>query len=268
MSPTPGVSEEDRRAHLETAELEVVGRFADASNATLLVRLRAPGGVWPELPVDDAGGLAIADLPADGFGVWKPRLGEAPLWDFPDGTLHRREVAAYEVDRLLGTGLVPLTVVRGDDVPHGPGALQRFVPHDPQAHYFTLLERGDDAVVAQLRAMVVLDLVLDNADRKGGHVLLEGDRVRLVDHGVCFHPEPHLRTVAWHFAGEPVPEELRSPVARLADLLAGRDPATDALRDLLDDVEVTRLRERCEEVAGLERFPAPAGPRSTPWPLL
>jgi uncharacterized repeat protein (TIGR03843 family) len=262
------VSEEERRTRLETAELEVIGRFATASNATLLVRLREPGGSWPALPLDRDGSLAIADLPADGFAVYKPRLGEAPLWDFPDGTLHRREVAAYEVDRLLGFDLVPLTVTRGDDAPHGPGALQRFVPHDPEQHYFTLLDEGHETVVAQLRAMVVLDLVLDNADRKGGHVLLEGERVRLVDHGVCFHPAPHLRTVGWHFAGEPIPADLREPVARLAALLAADDPAVAPLHGLLDTLELDRLRQRCEGVAARTAFPEPEGDRPYPWPLL
>lgn len=252
---------------LRTAELEVVGRFAAASNATLLVRLRDPDGDWPVLPLDDDGELRLPDLDASGFAVYKPQRGEAPLWDFPAGTLHRREVAAYEVDALLGWDLVPRTVTR-EDAPHGVGAVQRFVPHDPTAHYFTLLEAGAPAMLAQLRRMVLFDLVIDNADRKGGHVLVEGERLRLVDHGVSFHVEPKLRTVAWHFAGDPVDPADRASVADLAAVLAAGDARTAPLRDLLSPPEHDRLLERARTVAALDHYPAPQGPRPYPWPLL
>ena len=261
------IAEAGRADRLRTAELEVVGRFASASNATLLVRLREPGGAWPVLPLDDDGDLALDAVTADGFAVYKPQLGEAPLWDFPTGTLYRREVAAYEVDRLLGWDLVPLTVVR-EDAPHGVGALQRFVPHDPDRHYFALLEEGAQEVLAQLRRMVLFDVVIDNADRKGGHVLDEAGRLRLVDHGVSFNVEPKLRTVAWHFAGERVPQRDRDDVARLVEVLDAEDERTAQVRQLLLAEEVERLRERAREAAVMARFPAPAGPRPYPWPLL
>lgn len=250
---------------LREVELDVVGRFTTASNATLLVRLKQQDGSWPELPSDE-GGASLTALSPWEFAVYKPLAGEAPLWDFPEGTLHRREVAAFEVDRLLGWDLVPLTVLR-DDAPHGVGSLQRYVPHDPAEHYFTLLEEGRDAIVAQLQRMVLLDLIIDNADRKGGHVLLEGDRVRLVDHGVSFNIEPKVRTVAWHFAGEPVPASDRQAVASLAGRLhAGI--ATPALEPLLFPDELARLIERVDAVARMETFPEPAGPRPYPWPLI
>ncbi len=252
---------------LRTAELEVVGRFATASNATLLVRLRASGEDWPVLPLDDDGDLALDAISADGFAVYKPRLGEAPLWDFPAGTLYRREVAAHEVDRLLGWDLVPRTVVR-EDAPHGVGALQRFVPHDPDRHYFALLEEGDEDVLAQLRRMVLFDVVIDNADRKGGHVLDEAGRLRLVDHGVSFHVEPKLRTVGWHFAGQPVPVVDREAVTRLVDALVAGDERTEPVRALLSPAEVDRLLDRARHAADLVRFPEPTGPRPYPWPLL
>ncbi|MBW3621589.1 MAG: SCO1664 family protein [Actinobacteria bacterium] len=252
---------------LRRAELEVVGRFATASNATLLVRLRADDGSWPVLPLDPDGDLVLGELDPDGFAVYKPRRGEAPLWDFPSGTLYLREVAAHAVDRLLGWDLVPTTVVR-EEAPHGVGAFQRFVPHDPGEHYFALLERGDEGLLEQLRRMVLFDAVIDNADRKGGHVLLEGDRVRLVDHGVSFSEQAKLRTVGWHFAGEPVPDGARAEVAALADMLVRGDAAVAVLEPLLSDGERRRLLERARAVAGWDRYPEPVGERPYPWPLL
>jgi len=253
---------------LTGAEAVVVGRFASASNATLLVALRRDDDSWPEL---DGDRIDLSDLAPHDYAVYKPRLGEAPLWDFPDGTLWQREVAACVVDRALGLGMVP-TTVRRDDLEHGTGSLQRLVPHDPAEHYFTLVEAGEPDVVRQLRRMVVLDVLLDNADRKGSHVLLErtddGPRVRLVDHGVCFHPEPHLRTVAWHFAGEPVPPEDAALGARLVELIDADDPAVTGLHQLLSGLELLRLRQRAEQVATLETYPDPTGPRPVPWPML
>ncbi len=260
------------------APLEVVGRFADASNATLLVRLidrdeRTLAQLADELGRDpDLDDLDPADL-----AVYKPRRGDTPLWDFPSATLHRREVAAYEVAAALGWDLVPVTVLR-HDAPFGVGSVQRFVAHDPERHYFALLEEGETAPVEQLRAMVLLDLIIDNADRKGGHVLIEAPRVagredvhdeprvRLVDHGVAFNVERKLRTVGWHFADEPVPDARRRDVARLVTDLDGEVGAS--LAALLSDDELEATRRRAERVAHLPRFPEPTGPRPFPWPML
>lgn len=260
----------DGTTRLRTAPFEVVGRFADASNATLLARLtdrdpRSLARIADELGREPA----IDDLDPADLAVYKPLRGEAPLWDFPAGTLHRREVAAYEISDALGWGLVPETVVC--DGPFGTGSLQRFVPHDPEQHYFSLLEAGDAEVTAQLVAMVVFDLIIDNADRKGGHVLLEvgsaaPGRVRLVDHGVSFHVERKLRTVGWDFAGQPVPRHLCADVARLRAALD--DAVADRLGSLLLDAEITALRDRVDEVLALRELPAPVGPRPYPWPLL
>jgi uncharacterized repeat protein (TIGR03843 family) len=255
-----------RPDRLRDAPIEVVGRFASASNATLLVRLERPDGGWPELVVDDDGELVTVALDPHGFAVYKPQVGETPLWDFPDGTLHRREVAAHVVSELLDWDLVPRTVLR-EDAPHGIGALQRFVPHDPERHYFTLLEQADPGVLAQLRRMVLFDLLIDNADRKAGHVLSEDGRIRLVDHGVSFHVERKLRTVAWQFADEPVDLADRQALASLAGRLAQR-LATPPLEPLLAPDEIERLVERADEVARLECFPRPTGPRPYPWPLV
>lgn len=235
---------------LRHADLEPVGRISSASNVTLLCRVgddRADGGL---------------------LAVYKPERGEAPLWDFPPGTLHRREVAAFLVDRALGWDMVPPTVLR-DDGPYGRGSAQLFVEHDPDRHYFTLVEEDDEAVLSQLRRMVVFDVIVNNADRKGSHVLLPEDgRLRLVDHGICFHAEPKLRTVAWDFAGEPVPAEAREDAVRLADLLATADPATRRIGQLLAGGELDALRRRARNVGELDRLPHPTGPRPLPWPPL
>jgi hypothetical protein len=273
------------RERLATAPLEILGRFSDASNATLLVRLldRDPR-TFEELTAERGRAPAVDELPPEDLAVYKPRRGEAPLWDFPGGTLHRREVAAYEVACAAGWDLVPPTVLRAD-APFGRGSLQRFVPHDPEQHYFWLLEQGDDEVHDQLVTMVLFDLVIDNADRKGGHVLLEqptaapdggtrpgdGDgrpdpRIRLVDHGVAFHVERKLRTVAWDLEGTPVPPRQRDELTRLATALDGW--LGDRLAELLAAPEIAVLRARVDRAIGLAVLPAPSGPHPYPWPLL
>jgi uncharacterized repeat protein (TIGR03843 family) len=253
------------------APLELLGRFADASNATLLVRLtdRDPRSVT-ELAAALHREPTLDDLPAEDLAVYKPRRGEAPLWDFPVGTLHRREVAAWVVSDVLGWGVVPETVLR-EDAPAGVGSLQRFVPHDPDIHYFTLRDTDDEALRVQLVTMAVFDLVIDNADRKGGHVLLESrraglPRVRGVDHGVSFNVAPKLRTVIWDFADTPVPCGMRADLRRLAD---GFDDTLDArLRSLLTRDEVDVVRDRVERLTELEVLPPPRGRHPYPWPLL
>lgn len=232
---------------LAAAPLEPLGRIVTASNTTLLCRL-----VDQEL-----------------LAVYKPERGEAPLWDFPQGTLHRREVAAYVLDRALGWKMVPPTVLR-NDAPHGRGSVQLFVDHDPERHYFALLRHGDRAVREELARMVVFDLLTNNADRKGSHVLLAGDgRLRLVDHGLTFHVTPKLRTVAWDFAGEAIPEDSREVADRLARRLQDdRDAVTARLGELLAAEEVAATAGRARRVADLRRFPPPTGRRPLPWPPL
>jgi uncharacterized repeat protein (TIGR03843 family) len=262
---------------LATAELEILGRFSDASNATLLVRLldRDPR-TFEELTAEHGHAPSVGELPPEDLAVYKPRRGEAPLWDFPGGTLHRREVAAYLVARAAGWDLIPPTVLR-EDAPFGRGSLQRFVPHDPEQHYFWLLEQGSPAVIDQLVTMVILDLVIDNADRKGGHVLLErpadrtppdpaGPRLRLVDHGVSFNVERKLRTVAWDLAGTEVPAARRDDLARLGGALEGE--LGEQLAELLAGPEIAVLRTRVQRAAALAVLPGPSGPRAYPWPLL
>lgn len=227
---------------LRTGEVSVLGRMPWSSNATLLVEVHRG---------DDC-------LRA----VYKPRKGERPLWDFPAG-LDRREAAAYELSAWLGWDLVPETVLRTDDgLPFGTGSLQRFVPFDVDAHYFTLVE--DEVRHRELRAICAFDLLANSADRKGGHCLAGDDgRVWAVDNGLTFHCETKLRTVIWEFGGQPIPGPLLRDVARLAD-----EGPPDTLDGLLDVSERAALRRRAERVAESGTFPIDTTGRRYPWPLV
>jgi uncharacterized repeat protein (TIGR03843 family) len=204
----------------------------------------------------------LATVTLDGVSlnaVYKPRRGERPLWDFPDG-LFQREVAAYQLSVALGWDLVPETILR-PDAPLGLGSLQRFVDADFEQHYFTLLE--DPRHHLALQAMAAFDLVANNADRKGGHCLLDGDgHVWGIDHGLCFHVQPKLRTVIWDFSREPVPGELLDGLERLA----GCPPL--ALEPLLDAAEREALLHRAARVVRLGVYPDPGQGRPYPWPLV
>jgi uncharacterized repeat protein (TIGR03843 family) len=227
---------------LTRAELEVVGRMYYSSNATFLVQAEVDG----------------FELAA----VYKPRGGERPLWDFPEGTLCAREVAAYEVSRALGWDLVPITVLR--DGPLGVGAVQRFVEHDPDEHYFTLLEDHED----RFREFAAFDVLVNNTDRKGGHCLHDqvNDVVVGIDHGLTFHEAWKLRTVIWDFAGESVAPERADDVCRVvAELDDG--PLRATLAPLLDRGEIEAVQYRARVL--LERgLPIPTDRRSMPWPLV
>ncbi len=194
------------------------------------------------------------------YAVYKPASGEQSLWDFPDG-LYRREVAAYVLSEALGWGLVPPTVERHDG-PFGPGSLQLFVAADYEQHYFTLLDQGGHEDV--LLAMCAFDIVANNADRKSGHVLLgEAGRLWGIDHGLCFHPRPKLRTVIWDFADEPVPPHLLADLGRLASGLP------DEMAHLLDDEERDAIIDRIDRLTRAGTFPEPLGDRPPyPWPLV
>ncbi len=139
---------------------------------------------------------------AEALAIYKPSAGEAPLWDFDSGTLYLREVAAYRVSAFLGWPAVPPVVAR--EGPHGPGSVQAYVPNDPLEHYFAIRERSEAA--AALRRIALFDQVVNNADRKGGHVLRgEDGTIWAIDHGLTFHTEYKLRTVIWDWAGSPIP---------------------------------------------------------------
>jgi hypothetical protein len=195
------------------------------------------------------------------FAVYKPHRGESPLWDFPEGTLGRREVAAYEVANALGWPNVPPTVLR--EGPEGLGSVQLFVPFEPQEHYFTLQERFPDA----FRAIAAFDLLVNNADRKGGHCLLgEDGRIWAIDHGVCFHEEPKLRTVIWEFMDEPIPPALAEAIGTFGAAIGSGQPVRERLTGLLSDREVDALAERARSIADDPVFPTPSEGRPYPWP--
>lgn len=237
---------------LSRGEVEVLGRIPWGSNATLLA----------EVHDRDRGGRATGesqDAPTL-RAIYKPRRGERPLWDFPAG-LDRREVAAFELSRSIGWDIVPETVLR-DDLPFGVGSLQRFVPSDPEEHYFTLLD--DPAHHDTLRTICCFDLVTNQADRKAGHCLLdEGKRIWAVDNGLAFHRDLKLRTVIWDFAGESFPVQLREDLARLAD-----EGLPDALAELLEESDRAALLRRARVVAEMETFPRDPTGRRLPWPMI
>ncbi|QYK51020.1 MAG: SCO1664 family protein [Anaerolineales bacterium] len=225
---------------LQTGELELEGQFTWGSNYTFLVRVGA------ELE-----------------GVYKPVKGEQPLWDFPSETLAGREVAAFLLSEALGWQLVPPTVFRSEG-PFGPGSLQLRVPHDPEQHYFTF----EDAVCQRLRPAAVFDLLANNADRKGGHILLGDDgHLWLIDHGICFHEEPKLRTVIWDFAGEHIPPELVEDVRSLQAKLRTGGELSEQLAAYLSPPELDALRQRVAALLAQPVFPhPPEDERYMPWP--
>jgi hypothetical protein len=241
------VSEDERQARARTltvlaaGEIVVEGRMPWSSNQTLLTTV-------------SCGEQSMR-------AIYKPEQGERPLWDYPHG-LWRREVATYVVSDALGWDLVPETVTRLD-APFGRGSLQRFVDDaDFEQHYFTLLE--DPATHDRLRQMCVFDLVVNNADRKGGHCLLtQRGEIFGIDHGLTFQPVPRLRTVIWDFGGQPIPKTWRDDLLRLADA-----PLAD-LDDLLDVVEIAALRRRAVAVAELPSIPLVGEDyRHYPWPYV
>jgi hypothetical protein len=203
------------------------------------------------------------DEAGDSIAVYKPRRGEAPLHDFPDGTLYRRERAAYLLSEAIGWGIVPPTVVR--DGPHGVGMMQLFIEHEPRASYFTMKGKRDD----DLRRFAVFDAIANNADRKGGHCLEAVDgRIWGIDHGLTFHSQGKLRTVIWDYAGEPVPERLLADVERLQPKVQRLEGCLDELSDLLHPRELGALRERIEVLLEQRVYPQPPPWRPVPWPPL
>ncbi|MEX2161151.1 MAG: SCO1664 family protein [Anaerolineales bacterium] len=229
---------------LRTGKLDVLGQFTWGSNYTFLVKV-----------ISNEGSLEA---------VYKPQRGERPLWDFPAETLAGREVAAFLVSEALGWDLVPPTVFRQDG-PLGPGSLQLRVPHNPDLHYFNFGQK----TLEQLRQPALFDLIVNNADRKGGHVLL-GDqgKIWLIDHGISFHAESKLRTVIWDFAGEELPPQLLDDMQRLRDQLRAGGLQQELARYLSAE-ELAALDERLEVLLTRPHFPAPPeDERVTPWPLV
>jgi uncharacterized repeat protein (TIGR03843 family) len=196
--------------------------------------------------------------------VYKPLDGERPLWDFPGG-LYRREVAAYRFARLLGWDFVPPTVER--DGTQGVGSLQFAIDHDPQTHFFAL--REEEEWIPQLKRIAVFDCLANNADRKGGHCLLDSAGVIWgIDHGLCFHEADKLRSVIWDWADEPIAEALLADVERTGRALEVCTPDSEPLLVLLTDKERQALISRIGRLLTRRRFPVPGAERHYPWPLV
>jgi uncharacterized repeat protein (TIGR03843 family) len=251
---------------LREGELEVQGRLVEASNATLYCSVRLDG--------------------VEAECVYKPVRGERPLWDFPDGTLAGREVAAARVAEALGWELMPPTVLR--EGPFGSGMVQRWVPVEEDSDLVDLFEpedlpkgwlpvlralgeRGEPVVLAHadhplLRRLAVLDVVINNADRKAGHILHTADgRVLGIDHGVTLNVEDKLRTVLWGFRGQRLPDEAVDRLGQLRALLEG-----SLAKELVEHItpqEVEAISERVDRLLGQGVFPGPSGEwPAIPWP--
>ncbi|KAA1249754.1 SCO1664 family protein [Mycobacterium simiae] len=259
---------------LRDGELTVLGRIRSASNATYLCE------------------SALGDNTV--HCVYKPVSGEQPLWDFPDGTLAGRELGAYLVSACLGWNIVPYTVIR--DGPAGLGMVQLWVqqpgdsidthpqprpdlvdlfpPGKPLPGYLPVLRAydyaGDEVVLMhadniQLRRMAAFDVLVNNADRKGGHILYGIDgHVYGVDHGVCLHVQDKLRTVLWGWAGKPIDDETLDAIGRLAAALRG--PLAESLTGQITSAEIAALRRRVSAVLDNPVMPGPNRHRPIPWP--
>ena len=237
---------------LRQGELTVVTQLVDSSNM----------GFVMDASLDSRPG---SDSAEDNYGwaVYKPLLGERPLYDFPPG-LHTREEAAFLLSEFLGWHIVPPTATR-EDAPFGVGSLQWFIDHDPQQHYFPLLDTRED-LHDQFRQMAVFDLLANNTDRKSGHVLLEetpeNNRIWGIDHGRCFSADPKLRTEIWDFGGEPIAQELVKAVVPLIH------EVPPAIAGLLLPEEVDALRDRASRIVRFPFFPQPRSQYQFPWPLV
>jgi hypothetical protein len=230
---------------LREGELTVAGRVTEASNLVLWCELRVP---WA-LPL---GAESI-------HVVYKPIRGERPLADFPTGTLALREEAAWHVSEATGWSIVPPTLVR--DGPAGRGMVQLWIETDDDTDILRMILTRDD----RLRRMCVFDVLVNNADRKGGHVLVTADGVQGCDHGICFSVQPKLRTVLWGWRGEPLLAEERDMLERVRGSLA-RDLG-ERLAPLLGIDEIEALRSRATRLLRDGRLPVPDPYRHVvPWP--
>lgn len=233
-------SEQLLKEALLNGSLELKGQFMLGSNYTFLVNVQHNG----------------RELQA----VYKPSKGEQPLWDFPDHTLAHREVAAYIISETLGWNFVPFTALRGDG-PHGPGSIQQFIEYDPNYHYFNFTDEDK----ARLEPVMLFDLLCNNADRKGSHVIIESetDKMWLIDHGLCFHEQDKLRTVIWDYAGQPIPDNL----LKCLTLLSSTPSLLPDLQPYLSPREISALLARAEALVKSGVFPLPPeNRRAFPYP--
>ena len=226
------------REVIETGELVVTGRLVDASNATLFGHVLTESGEKTSV-------------------IYKPIAGERPLWDFPDGTLAAREVAAYLFSEFAGFHLVPFTVLR--DGPYGMGAVQEWININEEVDTIDLAQSRDES----LRKLVLFDAIVNNTDRKIGHLLpaLSGE-LFVCDHGVCFHQEDKLRTVIWQFADLPFNQRERTLIDAVEALNLEK-----ILIDLITQQEIAATRTRIKNLKSSNRFPVPSDQwPPVPWP--
>ena len=185
-----------------------------------------------------------------GRAIYKPRQGEAPLWDFSNGTLYKREYASYLLSQALGWNFIPATVVR--EGRYGIGSLQQYVEHDPRQNYYTLTPTH----APELRAIVCFDLVANNTDRKAGHLLVDWDgKLWGIDHGLTFHAQTKIRTVVWDFSGAPIPEPLLAAVEKLSEQINHPTGQLKELLDLLEPDEIAALQKRLGWVLAKRVYP-------------
>jgi len=237
--------QEEVLAALQRGDLSLEGEFIHGFNYTFLIQVK-----YQEESIR---------------AVYKPQEGEQPLWDFPDDTLAHREASAYLVSEALGWHFVPPTVFR-EDGPYGPGSLQFFIAHDPNYHYFNL--RDED--FQRLPPVVLFDLLINNADRKGSHMIFgpEG-QIWLIDHGLCFNKDEKLRTVIWDFAGRPISQNLRDDLIKFKDALESPSELVAALGEHLAPEEIIALNTRTEQLIEMDYFPyPPQDRRAYPFPPL
>jgi len=235
------VPESEHAQLLLSGEITSCDLVPEGSNYTFLVTLSANG--------------------TQRHAIYKPQRGEAPLWDFPSGSLYWREVAAYLASEALGWHLVPPTVIR--EGPYGLGAVQLFIDAQPDANYFTFRDQRP----TDLMRFALFDVLVNNADRKGGHCLMDRDgRIWSIDHGLTFHAEPKLRTVIWDYSGQAIPRPMRDDLAGLQQQLRQPQGAVRALLDLLSSEETAALHRRLHHLLDSGVFPAPGPGRNIPWP--
>ena len=236
---TNSIPPKELQSALQLGDLEIKGQFTLGSNYTFLVDIYYQDTIYQ--------------------AVYKPSRGEQPLWDFPENTLALREVAAYLVSECLGFHFVPFTTLR-EDGPYGAGSIQQYIDYDPEYHYFNFSSEDREL----LRPVVLFDLLVNNADRKGGHVFFENDTRKLfaIDHGICFHEEDKLRTVLWDFGGQKIPDNLLSPLTQMTDLIPSLEP-------YLSPREISALLARAVSIIKKGFFPRqPRDRRAMPWPPL
>ncbi len=230
---------------LETGEIALEGQFLWGSNYTLLVN------------------VCCGDEKIK--AVYKPTQGVRPLWDFEAPTLARRELVAYLVSEQLGWELVPPTIYRKSG-PMGPGSLQAFIEHDVEYHFFNFSDEDRN----RLKPAAVFDVLINNADRKGGHFIVDSsNHIWLIDHGVCFHEEPKLRTVLWDFSETPLPDNLLEDLKSFHEAFDSDTDFLNSLQKHLTEREIAAMKHRTYHLIKYRVFPSPPKhSRPYPWPLV